>query len=117
LIVGIGANLGAHPEGIERPTTSLSALGAAHVTPLMFGETLAPLFTVWRDKWRQEGLDPIRHAWLARAHAIGTALSASLPDGERLNGAFDGLTSDCALRLRLADGAVRVIHAGDIFLV
>jgi BirA family transcriptional regulator, biotin operon repressor / biotin---[acetyl-CoA-carboxylase] ligase len=30
---------------------------------------------------------------------------------------FDGLDSDGALRLRLADGAVRVIHAADVFLI
>jgi BirA family biotin operon repressor/biotin-[acetyl-CoA-carboxylase] ligase len=30
---------------------------------------------------------------------------------------FDGLDETGALRLRLADGAIRVVHAGDVFLV
>ena len=31
-------------------------------------------------------------------------------------GLFDGLEPDGALRLRLADGSPRVIHAGDVML-
>ena len=51
-------------------------------------------------------------AWLGRAHPLGTSLVTS--EG---TGAFDGLEADGALRLRLADGTSRVIHAGDVFLV
>ena len=53
-----------------------------------------------------------RAQWLAAAHPIGTALSTSFGDG-----LFDGLDEDGALRLRLADGTYRVIHAGDVFLI
>jgi BirA family biotin operon repressor/biotin-[acetyl-CoA-carboxylase] ligase len=51
-------------------------------------------------------------AWLAAAHPIGTALSTGAGDG-----LFDGLDDTGALRLRLADGSARVIHAGDVFLI
>ncbi|MGZ8998499.1 MAG: hypothetical protein ACXW2T_06550 [Allosphingosinicella sp.] len=34
-----------------------------------------------------------------------------------MNGLFDGLDESGALRLRLADGSLHVIHAGDVFLV
>ncbi|MFZ5795379.1 MAG: hypothetical protein ACOY4B_13080 [Pseudomonadota bacterium] len=34
-----------------------------------------------------------------------------------MDGLFDGLGEDGALILRLADGAARVIHAGDVFLL
>ena len=37
-------------------------------------------------------------------------------DGARVDGTFDGLEPDGALRLRLADGSARVIHAGDVTL-
>ena len=46
-----------------------------------------------------------------------SALVANLGDGESIEGLFDGLNDAGALRLRLADGAVRVIHAGDVFLI
>jgi BirA family biotin operon repressor/biotin-[acetyl-CoA-carboxylase] ligase len=55
--------------------------------------------------------------WEALAHPRATPLSVSLPDGTQLDGAFDGLSADGALCLRLADGRIRAIHAGDVFLV
>ena len=54
--------------------------------------------------------------WLAAAHREGSALTVHEPNGARLTGSFAGLEPDGALRLRLADGAVRVIHAGDVML-
>jgi len=59
----------------------------------------------------------IRAAWLARAHPIGAALTARTADDGALQGLFDGLDEIGALRLRLADGAVRVIHAADVFMI
>jgi BirA family biotin operon repressor/biotin-[acetyl-CoA-carboxylase] ligase len=117
VIVGIGVNLMFNQPKLDRPATSLQTLGIAPPDPRTFLETLTEIFETWLSRWRGEGLPTIRSAWLDRAHPIGTALSAALPDNNRIEGLFDGLTSDCALRLRLADGATRVIHAGDIFLI
>jgi BirA family biotin operon repressor/biotin-[acetyl-CoA-carboxylase] ligase len=47
---------------------------------------------------------------------VGSALTVHEPSGGRLSGSFAGLERDGALRLRLADGALRVIHAGDVML-
>lgn len=116
VVIGIGLNLAHHPDLPDRPTTSL----AAHIPapdPATFLDVLAEAFARWLARWRQEGLDPIRLRWLDRAHASGTALTARLPDGEAIDGLFDGLTADGALILRLASGTRRVIHAGDVFLI
>ncbi len=117
IIVGIGVNLGFHPVGLDRAVTSLSTLGIDPPAPGFFLEDLAACFSRWLSRWRGEGLPPIRSAWLAHAHAVGTALTANLPDGSAIEGLFDGLETDGALRLRLADGSFRVIHAGDVFLM
>ena len=74
-------------------------------------------FARWLVIWRRDGLAPVIERWEERAHPRGTALIANLSDGSSVPGAFDGLASDGALRLRLADGATRVIHAADVFLV
>ncbi|WP_372340568.1 biotin--[acetyl-CoA-carboxylase] ligase [Sphingomonas sp. BT-65] len=116
IVIGIGVNLAHHPDLPDRPTTSLAA-HAAPTDPATFLDVLAETFARWLARWRQEGLDPVRQRWLDRAHAPGTALTARLPDGEAIEGLFDGLTSDGALILRLASGARRVIHAGDVFLI
>ena len=59
----------------------------------------------------------MRRRWLDLAHPIGAALTARLPDGEAVEGLFDGLDAEGALILRLADGTRRVIHAADVFLI
>lgn len=117
VVIGIGVNLGFHPVGLDRPVTSLAALGLDAPDPHYFCEDLARAFAHWLSQWRTVGLDSIRSAWLRGGHAIGTALTANLGDGTSVEGLFDGLEADGALRLRLADRSVRVIHAADVFLI
>lgn len=117
VVVGFGVNLATHPEALDRPATSLARLGIAPPEPSIFAGALAEGFERWVALWRNEGLSAIRNAWLDRAHPFGTALVANLPDGDAVEGFFDGLTDDCALRLRLPAGDIRVIHAGDVFLI
>lgn len=112
VVIGIGVNLAHHPEDIGRPATSLVALTGSAPEPRLFLEALADSLARWLERWRTEGLPRIRSRWLAAAHPVGTALSTSAGDG-----LFDGLDETGALRLRLADGTCRVIHAGDVFLI
>ncbi len=116
VVVGIGVNLAHHPGGLERPTTSLAAHGLSAPDPDLLLQDLAEAFFRWLAIWRG-GLDPVRRRWLERAHPIGTALSVRVPDQPAIDGLFDGLDPEGALRLRLASGAVQVIHAGDVFLI
>ncbi len=116
IVVGIGVNLAHHPDLPERPTTSLAEHGAI-VEPAGFADTLAEAFARWLATWRSGGVAPVRARWLGRAHPIGTALAARLPDGDVLEGLFAGLDGDGALTLRLAGGDTRVIHAADVFQV
>lgn len=112
VVAGFGVNLAHHPEGLAQEATSLSALGAPLPTPDAFLKALTGSVENRLAQWRREGLAPIRAAWLAAAHPAGTPLVTA--EGK---GVFDGLDQTGALRLRLADGAVRVIHAGDVFLI
>jgi BirA family biotin operon repressor/biotin-[acetyl-CoA-carboxylase] ligase len=112
VVIGLGVNLAHAPTGLDRPATSLASLTGDVPDPAAFLDTLAETFARTLAEWRNDGLAAIRARWLAAAHPIGAPLST--PAGE---GLFDGLDQTGALRLRLADGTVRVIHAGDVFLV
>jgi BirA family transcriptional regulator, biotin operon repressor / biotin---[acetyl-CoA-carboxylase] ligase len=112
VIIGFGVNLVHHPDDLDRPATSLAALAGVVPEPPPFLEILAESFARWLARWRGEGMAPVIRAWMKAAHPVGSALSTS--EGE---GLFEGLDESGALRLRLADGTLRVIHAGDVFLI
>lgn len=112
VVVGFGVNVAHHPEGLAQPTTSLAALVRRAPEAAALCDRLSVAFAGVLDRWRREGLAPIRSAWTCAAHPIGTPLATS--EGE---GAFDGLDESGALRLRLPGGERRLIHAGDVFLL
>lgn len=115
IIVGIGVNVAVAPEVEGRTVTSLHQEGSkADLAPAEFLEALAQYFADALNEWRQLGLAAILAAWQQRAHPVGTALSTSDENGERLEGEYAGLSDDGALRLRKADGALIEIHAGDV---
>ncbi len=116
VIIGIGVNLAHHPEGLDRAVTSLAAYGLGSPDPEGFLRDLAQSFARWLQVWRGS-LEPVRRRWLEWAHPVGTALSVRLPDQPPIEGLFDGLGPDGALRLRLPSGEVQVIHAGDVFTI
>lgn len=115
VIVGIGVNLAHAPDLADRQTVALSAFGPAPDRD-HFAASLAACFAAELARWRLAGLEPLIGRWLDAAHAKGTALAVGEPGEAPLHGAFDGLTSDGALQLRLADGTRQVIHAGEVRL-
>jgi BirA family biotin operon repressor/biotin-[acetyl-CoA-carboxylase] ligase len=115
VVIGVGVNLAAAPRLSERRARTLADFGPAPDRDA-FAADLAALFDLELGRWRQYGLEPILNRWLAAAHPPGTALTVHEPSGGSVSGTFAGLERDGALRLRLADGALRVIHAGDVML-
>lgn len=110
VIVGIGANLAAAPAIADRPTACLPQPVARDV----FAEQLARCFAEQLARWRAYGVEPLLVRWSAAAHPLGEMLTVHEPGGRLLSGTFGGLAPDGALLLRLADGSVSAIHAGDV---
>jgi len=115
LAVGVGVNLAQGPQSAERPATSFAAETAtAPPTPAEALDRLAAAFAVWLAVWDNQGFSAIAQAWTQRAFGLGEACHAHL-GAEVVDGVAEGLDPDGALRLRLADGTVRRITAGDVF--
>lgn len=112
VIVGIGVNLAHAPELADRKATSLADLGGGTDRDAFAG-ALAQQFATDLDRWRSFGLGPIVNRWTAAGHPVGTPLEVDDQD-QRLSGTFAGLTETGALQLRLADGSLRAIHAGEV---
>ena len=115
LAVGIGVNLAHAPQNLERPATSFAEhMGGKRPEPLAALEILASRFELWRAAWAAQGFAPIAAAWTERALGLGERCEARLPN-RTVSGVAEGLDADGALRLRLDDGALERITAGDVF--
>lgn len=121
VVIGVGLNLQMSPSALGRTTSSVFEITGEHQDPKTLywgglGSRFFETLQIWR--WREKGgLGAIREQWLKRAHPIGTSLRTETPDGQTLEGSFYGLSEEGGLQLRLADGSIRLIHAGDVFLV
>ena len=115
LAIGVGVNLARAPVAPERPATTLAIeTGAPPPEPRIALEGLAAAFADWLEVWERRGFPAIAEAWTDRAHGLGQTCTARLAS-EEIEGVAEGLDGDGALRLRLADGTIRRITAGDVF--
>jgi BirA family biotin operon repressor/biotin-[acetyl-CoA-carboxylase] ligase len=87
LVIGIGANLAQAPVLDDRRTAVL----AEPIAPAIAAAAIVERLGLWRGRLADDGFEPARQAWLARAHPVGTALSVTLPSGRR-NGRFVGIS-------------------------
>ncbi|ADG10685.1 biotin--[acetyl-CoA-carboxylase] ligase [Caulobacter segnis] len=115
LAVGIGVNLRRKPIDSERPGTSIATYSETlPPSPTEAIEVLAEAFERWFGVWSTLGFPAIADAWTALAHGLGEPCVARLGT-ETVEGIAEGLDADGALRLRLPDGHLRRITAGDVF--
>ncbi len=118
LAVGCGVNLKTRPEAADRPATAfaehLKSDIAAPPSPAEALERLSLRVQHWLAVWDRQGIGAVLDAWTVRAQGIGGPCTARL-DRETVDGVAEGLDPDGALRLRLPDGAIRRITAGDVF--
>lgn len=112
VVAGFGVNLAAAPAIEGRATAHLDRSVTPQAFAPLLAASLARLLTVWRSA------DPAAfvEAWQHRAHPVGTAITVHNSPGERIAGRYEGLAPDGALRLRLDDGRIERIHAGDVTL-
>lgn len=113
VVAGFGVNLASAPALPDRPTAALSSV--ALVTPQAFAPLLAAAFARELQRWREDREATVG-MWMESAHPRGTSLTVHSAPGEQVEGKFEGLEPDGALRLGLASGETRVIRAADVSL-
>jgi len=112
--VGIGVNCQHHPPHTAYPATDLAAAGAPVGTEKLFialSTTMLQRLKQWRSG---AGFFAVRDDWLARAAGIVATMRVRLPERE-LVGRGEGLDENGCLLLRLADGSLQTIAAGEVF--
>jgi BirA family biotin operon repressor/biotin-[acetyl-CoA-carboxylase] ligase len=114
VVVGIGTNVVAAPEGTPMPATSLAALGVNIGAEELFA-TLSDSWAEFRDLWdRGRGFGEIRRLWLARAAGLGQPV-AILSGGSAVEGTFDTIDESGCMIIRTSDGRRVPISAGDVY--
>ncbi len=121
VILGIGVNLNMSrdqfPDDLRAPATSLllergGPVQRARFTALLLNE----LDRLYADFLRH-GFGPVREEWQRSCNAAGREVVVSDQGREMIRGLFDGIDGDGALRLRLPDGNLERIVAGDVRVI
>lgn len=114
VVVGCGINCQSHPHEVLYPTTSLAAAGVDVEPDRIFAglaEEMAGMLAMWD---RGHAFTAIREQWIDAAAGIGGPITVNLADGS-LEGIFEDIDADGCLRVRLADGNLERVSAGDLF--
>ena len=114
LAIGIGVNCLHHPSQTSYPASDLAAAGVK-VPPDDLFAVLSRAMIGRLDQWRSgKGFSAVRSDWLDRAGGLGEEIKVRLPD-RTLVGRFEALDEAGCLLLRLADGTMKTVVAGDVF--
>jgi BirA family transcriptional regulator, biotin operon repressor / biotin---[acetyl-CoA-carboxylase] ligase len=113
VVVGIGTNVVAAPEGTPTPATSLAALGV-HISAEELFATLSDAWAQFRGIWDNgRGFSEIRRLWLERAAGLGQKVAVQT-SGSAVEGIFDTIDEAGCLIVRTSDGKRVSITAGDV---
>ena len=115
VIIGIGVNCVHHPDGTEYPATDLAAAGLRATPDSLFAPLSAAMMARLKQWDRGAGFAAIRTDWLARVAGVGKPARVKTADGE-LAGLFEGMDASGRLVLRLPDGTMRAVAAGDVHI-
>ena len=113
--IGIGVNCVLHPVGTDYPATDLATAGVRTSPESLFAPLSAAMVARLAQWNRGAGFASIRTDWLSRAAGVGKPIRVKSDDSE-LAGQFETIDETGRLVLRLPDGTMQVLSAGDVLL-
>ena len=114
VVVGIGTNVVAAPEGTPTPATSLHALGIQIGAEELF-RALSDAWVEFRGIWDNgRGFAEIRKRWLERAAGLGEKVAINT-GAASVEGIFDTIDEAGCLIVRTAEGKRVPVAAGEVY--
>jgi BirA family biotin operon repressor/biotin-[acetyl-CoA-carboxylase] ligase len=113
IVIGIGVNVVAAPEGLPYPATSLGALGFKRSAEQVFAalsDAWVDAFGLWADG---TGIEAVLDRWRRSAAGIGAPVAVS-QDGVVRRGIFETIDEAGRLIIRGDDEVRTAIAAGDV---
>jgi BirA family biotin operon repressor/biotin-[acetyl-CoA-carboxylase] ligase len=114
VVVGIGTNVVAAPEGTPTPATSLKAIGVDVSAQDLFAalsDSWAEFRSIWDDG---RGFSEIRLKWLQRAAGLGQPVSI-VSAGSTVAGTFNTIDESGCMIVGTSDDKQVAISAGDVY--
>jgi BirA family biotin operon repressor/biotin-[acetyl-CoA-carboxylase] ligase len=111
LLIGIGVNIAVAP---AETATSLQELTHKKIAVNDFMQQFLLCYDHLDHIAMTEGFSGILSLWSDHAKGMGDKISVRLPQ-EKLEGIFESLEASGALKLKLPDGSVRLIHSGEVY--
>ncbi|SDG68613.1 biotin--[acetyl-CoA-carboxylase] ligase [Pelagibacterium luteolum] len=113
VVIGIGVNVVAAPQGLPYPAVALSSFNPAIDAAMVF-ETLAESWVRWYDVWDNgQGTARIIERWRDNAAGIGSEVVVQRSQGV-LRGIFESIDDAGHLIVRDDEGQRIAITAGDV---
>jgi BirA family biotin operon repressor/biotin-[acetyl-CoA-carboxylase] ligase len=113
VVVGIGVNVVAAPDGLPYPATALQTLGIGIQATQLFqalSDGWANVERVWNNG---RGFAAVRRLWLDRAAGLGEDVAVRVGD-EVYSGVFETIDEEGRLVIRSHNGMMRTIAAGEV---
>ena len=114
-VIGLGLNVhmpATFARDIDQPWCDLDALGGTHARNAVAAVVLSHLLPALAE-FDRDGFEPFLARYAAFDALAGRAVSLHLHDGD-MTAVAEGIAHDGALRVRLDDGVVRMLHSGEV---
>lgn len=103
MVVSVNVNTTEHPSSLGFAASSLKGEGFETFDRMVLMECFAREFLAWLNRWAEEGLDPVRRAWLWRGAWTDAERSVEC-NGRVYSGTFEALDENGALKLKMQQG-------------
>lgn len=103
MVVSLNVNAFEHPTSLGFAAASLRGEGFEVFDRVVVLESFAREFLTWLNRWADEGLAPVRKAWLWRGDWTDQKRTVDYR-GERYSGVFESLEDNGTLNLRTPQG-------------
>jgi BirA family biotin operon repressor/biotin-[acetyl-CoA-carboxylase] ligase len=114
VVVGIGTNVVAAPEGTPTPATALNPIGIDVSAEELFA-ALSDGWVEFRGIWDNgRGFGEIRRLWLERAAGLGQPVAIK-SGGAPIEGTFDTIDGQGCMIVRTSAGQLVPVTAGDVY--
>ncbi len=117
VVIGVGLNVNmteAELAQIDQPATSIRVeIGAEWRVEVVLDSLIETHFPLWLARWEADGFAGLRDRWMQGCGGLHAPLTVR--DGvNRIQGTLAGFGENGELLLRVPDGTVQTIWAGDI---